>query len=145
MAEFRTYGGDDPEVRALQAVMPRTQFLLCEHVLGRWQQAGLPLRPARRGFALRAPHGERLTTVAWIYGPDRRHDDPRLEVALNLVLRRGVPPDYLEALRDDLARFPTAAPRPDAPLLELPITDGLGREDMERLAGVLVQFGRSLA
>ena len=88
--EFRTYDIDAPEVRALQRAMPQETFALVEGLMGRWQQAGIPLRPARRGFAFQAPHGDRLTTVAWVYAPDRRHPVARLEVALDLLLRRGV-------------------------------------------------------
>lgn len=143
--EFRTYGIDDPEVRALQAAMPRELFMLCEDLLGRWQQAGMPIKPAGRGFALQAPHSDRLTTVGWLYPPDRRHAQPRIEVALGLLQRREIPPDHLEALRDDLTRFPTYVPDDESAVLELPVTDRLTREDMRRLAGALVQFGLSLA
>ena len=108
--EFRTYDIDAPEVRALQRAMPQETFALVEGLMGRWQQAGMPLRPARRGFALQAPHGERLTTVAWVYAPDRRHPAARIEVALDLLLRRGVDAEQIDQLRDDLTRFPTHVP-----------------------------------
>lgn len=113
--------------------------------MGRWQQAGMPLRPARRGFAFQAPHGERLTTVAWVYAPDRRHPVARIEVALDLLLRRGVSPEQIDGLRDDLTRFPTHGPGDSESLVELPLTDDLGGSDMERLAATLAQFGLSLA
>ena len=143
--EFRTYDIDAPEVRALQRAMPQETFALVEGLMGRWQQAGIPLRPARRGFAFQAPHGDRLTTVAWVYAPDRRHPVARLEVALDLLLRRGVDAEQIDGLRDDLTRFPTHGPGDSDSLVELPLTDGLSGSDMERLAQALVQFGLSLA
>ena len=143
--EFRTHDIDAPEVRALQRAMPQATFALVEGLMGRWQQAGMPLRPARRGFTLQAPHGDRLTSVAWVYAPDRRHPVARLEVALDLLLRRGVSPEQIDALRDDLTRFPTHVPGDSDSLVELPLTDDLGGGDMERLASALVQFGLSLA
>ncbi|MCY3747762.1 MAG: hypothetical protein OXG64_00570 [Chloroflexi bacterium] len=143
--EFRTYDIDAPEVRALQRAMPQETFALVEGLMGRWQQAGMPLRPARRGFALQAPHGERLTTVAWVYAPDRRHPVARIEVALDLLLRRGVDAEQIDQLRDDLTRFPTHVPGDSESLVELPLSVELGGADMERLASALVQFGLSLA
>ena len=143
--EFRTYDIDAPEVRALQRATPQETFALVEGLMGRWQQAGMPLRPARRGFALQAPHGERLTTVAWVYAPDRRHPVARIEVALDLLLRRGVDAEQIDGLRDDLTRFPTHVPGESESLVELPLTVELGGADMERLASALVQFGLSLA
>ncbi len=143
--EFRTYDIDAPEVRALQRAMPQETFALVEGLMGRWQQAGIPLRPARRGFAFQAPHGDRLTTVAWVYAPDRRHPVARLEVALDLLLRRGVDSEQIDGLRDDLTRFPTHVPSESESLVELPLTVELGGADMERLASALVQFGLSLA
>jgi hypothetical protein len=143
--EFRTYGADDPAVRKLRGSMPNDLFALAEHVLGRWQQAGMPLRPAGRGFALQAPHGDRLTTVAWVYGPDRRRPLPRIEVAPDLLRRREIEPEHVEALRDDLTRFPTHEPNENSSMIELPIKAELSLEDMDRLVRVLVQFGLSLA
>ena len=104
-----------------------------------------PSRPARRGFAFQAPHGERLTTVAWVYAPDRRHPVARIEVALDLLLRRGVDAEQIGELRDDLTRFPTHVPGDSESLVELPLTVELGGADLERLASALVQFGLSLA
>jgi hypothetical protein len=66
-------------------------------------------------------------------------------VALGLLGRRGVPPDHLASLRDDLTRFPTYTPDDEAAVLQLPVTDGLTLEDMRRLAEALVQFGLALA
>ena len=143
--EFRTYDIDAPEVRALQRAMPQETFALVEGLMGRWQQAGMPLRPARRGFAFQAPHGERLTTVAWVYAPDRRHPVARIEVALDLLLRRGVDAEQIDALRDDLTRFPTHVPGDSESLVELPLSVELGGADLERLASALVQFGLALA
>ena len=143
--EFRAYDIDAPEVRALQRAMPQETFALVEGLMGRWQQAGMPLRPARRGFAFQAPHGERLTTVAWVYAPDRRHPVARIEVALDLLLRRGVDAEQIDALRDDLTRFPTHVPGDSESLVELPLSVELGGADLERLASALVQFGLALA
>ena len=143
--DFRTFGIDDPEVRALQRSMPQELFALGEHLLGRWQQAGLPLRPLRRGFAFQTPYRDGLTTVAWLYAPDRRHKLPRVEVGFNLMRRRGVPDEYLAALRDNLTRVPGYIGDDDASLVAIPLTDELTPEDVERIAAELVQFGRSLA
>ena len=143
--EFQTYDIDAPQVRAMQRAMPQATFALVEGLMGRWQQAGMPLRPSRRGFAFQAPHGDRLTTVAWVYSPDRRHPVARLEVALDLLLRREVSAEQIDGLRDDLTRFPTHRPGDSESLVELPLTDDLGGSDMERLAAALVQFGLSLA
>ncbi len=143
--EFRVYDLDTPEVRALQRVFPAETFALVEGLLALWQQAGMPLRPAARGFALQAPHGERLTTVAWVYAPDRRHPVGRLEVALDLLRRRGVTPDHIDALRDDLTRFPTHEAGEHAALVQLPLRSDLSSSDVERVAAALVRFGLSLA
>ncbi|MBM4435947.1 MAG: hypothetical protein FJ029_01665 [Actinobacteria bacterium] len=144
-AEFRTYGDDDPAIRGMRAQMTPGLWRLCEHLLGHWQQAGMPVRPAGRGFALDAPHGDRLTTIGWVYPPDRRHVTPRLELALDLLARREIPPEHLDALRDDVERFPTYVPRKGPGLAELPLTTALSLEDLERLVRRLVQFGLALA
>ena len=143
--EFRMYDIDTPEVRAMQRVLPTETFALVEGLMARWQQAGMPLKPSRRGFAFQAPHGDRLTTVAWIYNPDRRHPDCRVEVALNLLTRRHISVEQIDELRDDLTRFPTYQAESEGPLLDLPITETVNGSDMERLASILVQFGLSLA
>lgn len=142
-AEFRIYRSDDDEVRALQRRMPSELFPVCEHLLGRWQDAGLPLRPTARGFALQAPLEERLQSIAWIYAPDPRHQEPRLEVALDLLRRRGVPAEDLEALRERLDHYVDLESA--AGLATVMITSSLSTEDAERLAGALVQFARSLS
>ena len=49
--EFLMYDIDSPEVRALQRVLPTESFALVEGRMARWQQAGMPLKPSRRGFA----------------------------------------------------------------------------------------------
>ena len=144
--EFQTYDLDTPEVRALQHTIPASTFALVEGLMGRWQQAGMPLKPSRRGFAFQAPHGNRLTTVAWIYGPDSRNPLARLEIALGLLRRRGTQPDRIEALRDDLTRFPTHVPaEDDALLVQLQFDDTVTSKDMGQLASTLVKFGLSLA
>jgi len=142
-AEFRVYRGDDDEVRALRRRIPSELFPTCEHLLGRWQDAGLPLRPTARGFALQAPLEERLQSIAWVYAPDARHREPRLEVALDLLRRRGVPAEDLDTLRERLDHY--ADVESAAGLATVEITTSLSTEDAERLAGALVQFARSLS
>ena len=142
-AEFRIYRSDDDEVRAFQRRMPSELFPICEHLLGRWQDGGLPLRPTARGFSLQAPLNERLQSIAWVYAPDARHREPRLEVALDLLRRRGVPAEDLEALRERLDHYVDAESA--AGLATVTITSSLSTEDAERLAGALVQFARSLS
>ena len=141
--EFRTYRADDVEVRALRRRMTSALFQVCEHLLGRWQDAGLPLRPTARGFALQAPLGERLQSIAWVYAPDARHPEPRLEVAIDLLARRGVPAQDLEALRERLDTY--GDEEGAAGLATVSITTSLSTTDAERLAGALVQFARSLS
>ena len=141
--EFRTYRADDVEVRALRRRMTSALFQVCEHLLGRWQDAGLPLRPTARGFALQAPLGERLQSIAWVYAPDARHPAPRLEVAIDLLARRGVPAQDLEALRERLDTY--GDEEGAAGLATVSITTSLSTTDAERLAGALVQFARSLS
>ncbi len=141
--EFRTYRADDVEVRALRRRMTSALFQVCEHLLGRWQDAGLPLRPTARGFALQAPLGERLQSIAWVYAPDARHPEPRLEVAIDLLARRGVPAQDLEALRERLDAY--GDEEGAAGLATVSITTSLSTTDAERLAGALVQFARSLS
>ena len=141
--EYRTYRSDDVEVRALRRGMPSELFHVCEHLLGRWQDAGLPLRPTARGFALQAPLGERLHSLAWVYAPDARHPEPRLEVAIDLLRRRGVPAQDLEALRERLDAY--GDDEGAAGLATVTITASLSTEDAERLAGALVQFAHSLS
>ncbi len=142
--ELRTYGIDDPEIEALRARMAPSVFALVEHLLGHWQQAGMPIRPAGRGFALQAPFGDRLTTIAWIYPASRRHPEARIEVALKLLERRAIPAEHIAALHDDLTRFPTFIPDESTSMVALAVREELTREDMERLARVLVHFGHSL-
>ena len=141
--EFRTYRSGDGEVRAFQRLMPDALFRVCEHLLGRWQDAGLPLRPTARGFALQAPLGERLQSIAWVYAPDARHREPRLEVALDLLRRRGVPDLDIEALRERLDVYGEAEGA--AGLATVAITSSMSTDDAERLAGALVQFAHSLS
>ena len=62
--EFRVYDMDTPEVRGMQRALPTETFALAEGLMARWQRAGMPLKPSRRGFAFQAPHGDRLTTIA---------------------------------------------------------------------------------
>ena len=142
-AEFRIYRSDDDEVRALQRRMPSAPFRVCEHLLGRWQDAGFRLRPTARGFALQAPLEERPQSIAWVYAPDARHREPRLEVALDLLRRRGVPAEDLEALRERLDHYVDGEGA--AGLATVMVTNSLSTEDAERLAGALVQFARSLS
>ncbi len=142
-AEFRVYRSDDDEVRAFQRLTPSELFPVCEHLLGRWQDAGLPLRPTSRGFALQAPLGERLQSIAWVYAPDARHREPRLEVALDLLRRRGVPVHDIEALRERLDVYGEAEGA--AGLATVAITASMSTDDAERLAGTLVQFAHSLS
>jgi len=143
--EFLMYDIDSPEVRALQRALPTEIFALVEGLMARWQQAGMPLKPSRRGFAFQAPHGDRLTTVAWIYTPNRRYPDCRIEVALSLLARRQISVEQIEELRDNLTRFPTYHAEVEGPVLDLPVTDMVNESDMDRLASILVQFGLSLA
>ncbi len=140
---IRTYRSDDDEVRAFQRLTPSELFPVCEHLLGRWQDAGLPLRPTARGFALQAPLGERLQSIAWVYAPDARHREPRLEVALDLLRRRGVPVHDIEALRERLDVYGEAEGA--AGLATVAITASMSTDDAERLAGALVQFAHSLS
>ena len=141
--EFRTYRSDDDEVRAFQRLMPSGLFRVCEHLLGRWQDAGLPLRPTARGFALQAPLAERLHSIAWVYAPDPRHREPRLEVALDLLRRRGVPAEDVEALRERLDQYVDGEAA--AGLATVAITTSMSADDAERLASALVQFAHSLS
>ncbi len=110
--------------------MPAALFDVSEHLLGRWQDAGLPLRPTANGFALQAPLGEQLQSMAWVYGPDARHVEPRVEVAIDLLSRRGVPAADLEALRDRLESYREGEAA--AGLVSVPITPAMSIEDAER-------------
>ena len=141
----RAYGTADPEMRVLRASMTSSLFRLVEYLLGKWQQAGMALTPAGRGFALQAPYDDRFTTIAWIYPADRRHPEPRLEVGLHLLEKREIPAEHIASLQDDLTRFPTFLPDESTGMVTLAIRDELTSEEMARLAGVLVQFGHSLS
>ena len=68
-----------------------------------------------------------------------------MELAFDLLRRRGVPDEHLAALRDDLTRVPGYASDDDASLVEIPLSSDLTIEDVDRIAAELVQFGRSLA
>ncbi len=141
--DFRIYSADDPEVQALQRRMPAALFAIGEHLLGRWQDAGLPLHPTANGFALQAPLGEQLRSIAWLYGTDARHMEPRVEVAVDLLSRRGVPAAHLDALRDRLEPYRDGDE--EAGLVSVPITSAMSIEDAERLIGALVQFAHALS
>lgn len=143
--EFRMYDMDTPEVRGMQRALPTETFALAEGLMARWQRAGMPLKPSRRGFAFQAPHGDRLTTIAWIYTPDRRHPECRIEVALNLLIRRHIDVEQVNELRDDLTRFPTCQAEVESHVVALPINETVNGTDMDRLASVLVKFGLSLS
>ena len=141
--EFRTYRSEDPEVQQLQSRMPAALFEISAHLLDRWQDAGLPLRPTAHGFALQAPVGEHLQSIAWIYGPDARHVDPRVEVGLDLLRRRGVPDNDLLTLRDRLEFYRDSDEV--AGLVSIVITSSMSAEDADRLIGALIQFAHSLS
>ena len=141
--EFRTYRSDDPEMQQLQSRMPAALFEISAHLLDRWQDAGLPLRPTAHGFALQAPFGEHLQSIAWVYGPDARHVEPRVEVAVDLLRRRGIPDNDLLALRDRLEFYRDSDEV--AGLVSIVITSSMSAEDADRLIGALIQFAHSLS
>ena len=143
--EFRMYDLDTPEVRAMQLVLPTETFALVEGLMARWQQAGMPLKASRRGFGFQAPHDGRLTTIAWVYHPDHRHPECRIEVSLNLLMRRRIDIEQIDELRDDLTRFPTCQAEVESHVVALPINENVNGTDMDRLASVLVKFGLSLS
>ena len=66
-----------------------------------------------------------------------------MEVALDLLRRRGVPAEDLEALRERLDVYGEAEGA--AGLVAIAITDSMSTEDAERLAAALVQFAHSLS
>jgi len=141
--EPRTFSQNDAELQALRDSVPTAVFRTSVHVLGRWQDAGLSIRPTTNGFALQAPLGARMQSIGWMYAPDPRHSEPRVEVAIRILQRRGVPQSDLDALRDDLEAFTDGG---DAMgLITIPITSTMSIEDTERLAATLVQFAHSLA
>lgn len=68
----------------------------------KWRETGGLLKASARGVALQFPWEGRTISVIWLYGPDRNHRFPRLEIPLS-SLAHHLPKDLIAEFRDDLS------------------------------------------
>ena len=114
------------------------------YIFRAWREGGGALDAVGRGIALQTPwEGQRLT-VLWAYGPTGRNRPPRLEAPLGSLARSGVPPDLVEAWRDDLTTVSGMSSSVDGANPAASVSDGFDDSDARKLVESGLAFARRI-
>ncbi len=114
------------------------------YIFRAWSEGGGLLAPMGRGIALQTPWEGRRLTILWAYGAAGGNRPPRLEAPLAALKRSGVPPDLIEAWRDDLTTVSGVSSSVEGPNATAAVSDRFYDSDAKKLVESALAFARRI-